>query len=242
MPPPFEPLSPLELLPVPPLGSPPLASPPLVPLRLAPLLVLSVPLVPLPVPLLPVPLLLEPLLLGRAILPVTVTVPAPALLPVPLPVPEIVGQVKAEDPLDPDLVWVWCPLTESAWPAWPNPPDAGACDDLGMRAAKAVTAGAGPEDGDWTGADAVGRTRIETVENKRKTIAPAETTMTGTVLPAGWERKTAPVWPTLVLIRSANSASPSCAAGSGGQYPIRADSRSLRSAAWRSRAVRPESR
>jgi len=44
------------------------------------------------------------------------------------------------------------------------------------------------------------------VDSNKKAIAPADTTMTGTVLPAGWERKTAPVWPAPVLIRSANSA------------------------------------
>ncbi len=163
----------------------------------------------------PLPLLLVlsvtlvPLLLVRAILPVTATVL--------VSVPEMVGQVKVEDALDPDLVWVRCPLTESAWPARPDPPDAGACDDLGMRAAMAVTAGAGPAAAGCIDDGAVCRTRIETVENKRKTIAPAETAMTGTVLPAGCERKTAPVCPTPVLIRSASSASPSCRAGSGGQ-------------------------
>ncbi len=148
-------------------------------------------------------------LLVRAVLPVTATAP--------VSVPEMVGQVKVEDALDTDLVRVWCPLTALAWPARPNPPDAATCDDLGMRAAMAVTAGAGPAAAGWTDAGAVCRTRIETVENKRKTIAPAETAMTGTVLPAGCERKTAPVCPTLVLIRSASSASPSWGAGSGGQ-------------------------
>lgn len=146
---------------------PPLMRPPLVPLPLP--VVVSVPLA--------VSVPFVPLLLVRAILPVTATVLAA--------VPEMVGQVKADDPLDPDLVWVWCPPTESTWPALPNPPAADTCDDLGMGAAKAVTAGAGPESGTWAGAGAVCRTRIETVENKRKAIAPAETAMTGTVLPAG---------------------------------------------------------
>jgi len=58
---------------------------------------------------------------------------------------------------------------------------------------------------------------METVESTRKAIAPADTTMTGTVLPAGCERKMAPVCPAEVLIRSASSATASCAVGSCGQ-------------------------
>jgi hypothetical protein len=161
----------LQLL-VPPGLSLPLVRPSLVP---GPLLV------PLPLVLSVLVVLSVPLLLVRAILPVTATVPVSA----PASGPEMTGQMRADDPLDPDLVWVWCPLTESAWPATPDPPAAGAYDDLGMRAAMAVAAGAGPEDGTGTGADAVCRTWIETVENNRNTIAPAETAMTGTVLPAG---------------------------------------------------------
>ena len=60
-------------------------------------------------------------------------------------------------------------------------------------------------------------TWMETAESARKAIAPADSTMTGTVLPAGWDRMSVPTCPTLVLIRSATSASASCAAGSGGQ-------------------------
>ena len=58
---------------------------------------------------------------------------------------------------------------------------------------------------------------METADSARKAIAPAEMTMTGTVLPAGWERTSVPSWPTVVLIRSATNASASCAGGSGGQ-------------------------
>src|SRR5579859_2754946 len=61
------------------------------------------------------------------------------------------------------------------------------------------------------------RTWMETADSARKAIAPAEITMTGTVLPAGWERTSVPSWPTVVLIRSATSASASWAGGSGGQ-------------------------
>ena len=59
-------------------------------------------------------------------------------------------------------------------------------------------------------------TRIDTADRARKAIAPADTTMTGTVLPAGWERKTAPARPAAVRIRSASSASASWGAGSRG--------------------------
>ena len=47
-------------------------------------------------------------------------------------------------------------------------------------------------------------TWMDTADSARKAIAPAETTMTGTVLPAGWERNTAPARPTVVRIRSAS--------------------------------------
>ena len=66
--------------------------------------------------------------------------------------------------------------------------------------------------------------------------------MIGRVLPAGCRRSTAPARPMPVLIRSANSASASCPAGSPGLCPIRADSRSLRSADRRCGLVRPDSR
>jgi hypothetical protein len=56
----------------------------------------------------------------------------------------------------------------------------------------------------------------ETVDNSRNAIAPADTTITGTVLPAGWERKTAAARPAPVLIRSAISARTSWPAGSRG--------------------------
>ncbi|HTX25626.1 MAG TPA: hypothetical protein VME19_01265 [Streptosporangiaceae bacterium] len=58
---------------------------------------------------------------------------------------------------------------------------------------------------------------MDTAETARKAIAPADITMTGTVLPAGWERTSVPTCPTVVLIRSTISASASCATGSGGQ-------------------------
>ena len=85
-------------------------------------------------------------------------------------------------------------------------------------------------------------TWIETVEKSRNAIAPPDSTMIGTVLPAGCSRSTRPARPMPVLIRSVNSANASCAAGSGGQCPIRAVSRSLRSADRRCPAVMPSSR
>ncbi len=66
--------------------------------------------------------------------------------------------------------------------------------------------------------------------------------MMGTVLPAGCRRKTAPARPMAILIRAASSARASCPAGSRGQWPIRAESLSLRNADRRCWAVRPESR
>jgi len=61
------------------------------------------------------------------------------------------------------------------------------------------------------------RTWMETAESARKAIAPADTTMTGTVLPAGWDRTTAPAWPTVVRTRSVSRATASRPAGSRGQ-------------------------
>ena len=48
---------------------------------------------------------------------------------------------------------------------------------------------------DWASVPGGGRTRIETVDKSRNAIAPPESTMTGTVLPAGCRRKTAPARP-----------------------------------------------
>ena len=70
---------------------------------------------------------------------------------------------------------------------------------------------------DRSGSRGMCNTWMETAESARKAIAPADSTMTGTVLPAGWERITVPTCPTVVLIRSATSANASRTAGSGGQ-------------------------
>lgn len=219
----------------------------------------EVPLLPVPLPLLlppfgllplglpgllpvPLPLLLPPGLLLLGLLPPGLLPPGPLPLvpepaPAPVPDPDTAGEVNNADPADPGWAAVTGPLPEPTWPGPPGRPAPGPRDAPGEGALM----GGGPEAGRCSEVRG-GRTRIETAESRRKAIAPPDITMTGTVLPAGWRRKTAPACPTPVLIRSASSASASCAAGSAGQYPIRADSRSLRSAARRSAAVRPESR
>ncbi len=78
-----------------------------------------------------------------------------------------------------------------------------------MGTARADATGSVPEADDWLAVRGLCRTRMETVDRTRKAIAPAEITMTGTVLPAGCMRKTAPACPMVVLIRSASSASAS---------------------------------
>jgi hypothetical protein len=102
-------------------------------------------------------------------------------------------------------------------PAGPEPPEPAvgrACDD---REPGSVV-GDPP-----TTASSAGRpesrcsTWMDTAESARKAIAPADITMTGTVLPAGCERTSVPTCPTVVRTRSTISASASCGTGSGGQ-------------------------
>ena len=93
-------------------------------------------------------------------------------------------------------------------------------DQLGVGAEVAAPVGdaAGAvraEDRPWSWVTC--STWMETAESARKAIAPADTTMTGTVLPAGWDRTTAPAWPTVVRTRSVSSATASWPAGSRGQ-------------------------
>jgi hypothetical protein len=162
-------------------------------------------------------------------------VPPPLLL-VPLPWPPL-PPVPAPGP---------APLPGPVSAPWPPPAAAGlgglASDAPEMGIASAVATGNAPEADDGVAVRGAGRTRIETVEKSRNAIAPPESTMTGTVLPAGCRRKTAPARPMAVLIQSASSANASRAAGSRGQWPIRADSRSLRSADRRCGVVRPDNR
>ena len=103
-------------------------------------------------------------------------------------------------------------------PIGPEPPVVGGAGDglkAGIpRADTPFVPGRAEDPPGWWGRC---RTWMETADSARKAIAPAEITMTGTVLPAGWERTSVPSWPTVVLIRSATSASASCAGGSGGQ-------------------------
>lgn len=74
---------------------------------------------------------------------------------------------------------------------------------------------------------------METVDTSRKPITAADTTTTGTVLPAGWTRTMARALPNVVAIRLAISAAHSEMAGSSGLRPIRPCWRSRRSVAVR---------
>ncbi len=100
-------------------------------------------------------------------------------------------------------------------PIWPRVlvllsrrPAPGVGGTLDTGSAMADTEGTG-NGGSWLSAGVGCSTRIETADSSRKAITPAETTMTGTALPAGWERKTAPARPKPVLTQSATSARPS---------------------------------
>jgi len=102
-------------------------------------------------------------------------------------------------------------------------PDATLPDATLADATRPDATGAAAAPASWPGGRGPCPSRTETGESKRKAIAPADTTMSGTALPAGWQRKTAPTQPRPVLIRSLNRANTSCGAGNAGQYPIRAD-------------------
>ena len=139
--------------------------------------------------------------------------------------------MASEDPpWPPGAAWVSSLLSDPC-PRSPGPPSSAAwpgdAPEMGIAPAEAT--------GDVPEPD-------ETVEKSRNATAPPESTMTGTVLPAVCRRRTAPTRPMAVLIQSASSASASCATGSRGQWPIRADSRTRRSADPRSGAVKPDSR
>jgi hypothetical protein len=164
--------------------------------RFPPPVVLPLPL-PLPV-VLPLPL---PLLVVVLVPPTAVTESAS------VPEPDMVGTTKTAEPPDPAWATVSRPTPEPDDPRRPHPPATGDDGEPATGSALAGTEGAGNEGGSsWSVAGGGCSTRIEIVESSRKAIAPADATMTGTVLPAGWERKTAPAWPTLVLIRPVNSA------------------------------------
>ena len=80
-----------------------------------------------------------------------------------------------------------------SWPAepgfaWPGCDEAPVPVSSGRSAAAPANGGGPAARGGWM-------TRMDTADSARKAIAPAETTMTGTVLTAGWERKTAPAHP-----------------------------------------------
>ncbi len=179
-------------IPLPPVAPPPVAPPPV-----APPPVVLLPVVPLPV--VPPPV-----------------VPPPVVPPL-VAVAMAVAAPGAGDPADPAGDWVTCPLSKPPWPGWASPPALRSRDAPETGTALADATGGAPETCNWSDADGGRRTWIETVESSRKAIAPADTTMTGRVLPAGCSRKTAPVWPAPVRTRSASRASVSCATGSGGQ-------------------------
>lgn len=149
----------------------------------------------------PLPVVLPLPLLMVLVPPTAVTEPAS------VPKPDMVGAMKTAEPPDPAWAAISRPTSEPDDPGRPHPPATGDDGEPATGSAMAGTEGAGNEGGSrWSVARGGCSTRIETVESSRKAIAPADTTMTGTVLPAGWERKTAPVWPTPVLIRPVNSA------------------------------------
>src|SRR6266566_1602049 len=160
-------------------------------------------------------------------LPLPVPAPLPPPLPPPVPAPRPwpppaaarLGGLASEDPArPPDPGWVSCLLSDPC-PRSPGPPSPAArpCDAPELGIAPAGVTGDVPEADDWVPVRGAGRTRIETVDRSRNAIAPPESTMTCTVLPAGCRRNTAPTRPMAVLIRSASSANTSCTAGSRGQ-------------------------
>jgi len=236
-------LLPPELLPLVPL---PLPLPPeslLVPLLvLPPLPLLSLPLLwlvppwllpPLPLPPLPLPpLLLPPLLLVPSpglvpawlVLPVLLLplLPVPALLTLvhgpkvpPVPGPIRPGALSSGNPPEIGDTALNGTVPKPDWPGLPRPASAESRDAPGKGMALASAIGGAPAG--VSSAVRGRRTWIETVESRRKAIAPPDSTMIGTVLPAGCKRTTAPVCRAPILIRSLKSARASCRAGSEGQ-------------------------
>jgi hypothetical protein len=136
--------------------------------------------------------------------------PVPVSGTAPEPLPGRSGEVGRGNGSDPVRAVV------STRPSEPAGSSARCREDQGMRTAIADAAGAGPEAGDPSGPRGSRRTRMETADSTRKAIAPADISMTGPVVPAGCLRKTEPACPMVALIRSANSAKPSCTPGSRG--------------------------
>ena len=161
-------------------------------------------------------------------------------MPLPLPwprppAPAWAGDLTSEDPpRAPGPGWVL--------PEGPPGPAAWPCEVPVIGIAAAEATGEVPAADDAVEARPGCRTWIETVDRSRNAIAPPESTMIGHRAARRVQPQTAPARPTPVLIRSVNSANASCAAGSRGQCPIRAVSRSLRSADRRCAAVMPDSR
>jgi hypothetical protein len=147
--------------------------------------------------------------------PPPVSMPLPVLAgPVAGVAPELLlgrpGEVGRGNGSDPVRAVVSTRLSE------PTGSSARCREDPEMRTAIADAAGARPEAGDPFGPCGSRRMRTETADSTRKAIVPADSSMTGPVVPAGCARKTEPARAMLVLIRSANSANASCTAGSRG--------------------------
>lgn len=221
-------LGPLLVLPLPLLPSLPLPS--LVPpLLLLPLLPVLLPLLSVLLPLLSVLLLFVPppwlvlvwLVLVWLVLPL-LPVPVPTLLalvhgPMVPPAPEPIrpGELSSGNPPETGDTALTGMLPRPDWPGLPRPAPAESRDAPGKGMALASAIGGAPAG--VSSAVRGRRTWIETVESRRKAMAPPDSTMIGTVLPAGCKRTTAPVCQAPVLIRSLNSAKASCGAGSEGQ-------------------------
>jgi hypothetical protein len=237
---------PSELLLLVPLPLPPLVPLLVLPLLVLPLLVLPLLVLPLPSllllwlvpPLLPLPLLSVLLLfvpppwlvlvwlllvwLVLPLLPVPVPVPVPPLLALvhgpmvpPVPGPIRPGELSSGNPPETGDTALTGTLPRPGWSGLPRPAPAESRDDPGKGMALASAMGGDPA-GVWSAVRGR-RTWIETVESRRNAIAPPDSTIIGTVLPAGCKRTTAPVCQAPVLIRSLNSAKASCGAGSEGQ-------------------------
>ena len=126
----------------------------------------------------------------------------------------VVGKGRGDQPAA-GLVEVTGATLGPTGPGWPVVGEAGSGLGVGIPVADSPAVPGSAEERPGLGGRR--RTWMETAERARKAIAPADITITGTVLPAGWERTSVPSWPTVVLTRSASSASASCAWGNGGQ-------------------------
>jgi hypothetical protein len=135
----------------------------------------------------------------------------------------------------------WLPLLPDGPVAPPRRPDGAGLLPTGMPCA-ALPVGAAPKIVPPRDACGSCTTRIDSPDARTRNVAPATTPMTGSALPAGCLRTTAPARAKDVRTRSASNATASCVTGSGGPMFIRLCCRSLRSTALRSTWVRVGSR